>query len=93
MNIGLFLTFLIADKLNKPVKLKNQKLVRYAIEMNYIQYVVEGYDDNLNPICKEDSYSLEFEGRKALYTFQTQFITWLISIFALIISILAYLKK
>lgn len=93
MNIGLFFKFLISDKLNKPVKLKNQKLVRYAIEMNYIQYVVEGYDDNLNPICKEDSYSLEFEWRKALYTFQTQFITWLISIFALIISILAYLKK
>ena len=67
MNIGLFFKFLISDKLNKPVKLKNQKLVRYAIEMNYIQYIVEGYDDDLNPICKENSYSLEFEGRNSIH--------------------------
>lgn len=74
MNLSLFFKFLIADKLNKPVKLRDKKLVKYALEMNYIQYIVEKYDSNLNAICEKDLYSLEFEGRKALYTFQTQFI-------------------
>lgn len=93
MNLSLFFKFLIADKLNKPVKLRDKKLVKYALEMNYIQYIVEKYDSNLNAICEKDLYSLEFEGRKALYTFQTQFITWLISLLALFISVLAYLKN
>ena len=93
MKLSSLFKFLIAEKLNKPVKLRDKKLVKYALEMIYIQYIVEKYDSNLNEICEKDLYSLEFEGRKALYTFQTQFITWLISLLALFISVLAYLKK
>ncbi|EHI70622.1 hypothetical protein ACVRY7_00840 [Streptococcus ictaluri] len=93
MNISLFFKLLTADIFHKPVKIKNKEMVDYALRMNYVQYIVEGYRDNLEPIIKKDRYSLELEGKKALYALQIQFITWLISILALVISVLAYLKK
>lgn len=92
MTIYLFIKFWVADKLKQPIHLKNKTIIDYAISMKFVEYIILDFDSDLIPVVKKNQFNLTHEGRKAYYNFQSQMITWIIAITALLISLLAYLR-
>ena len=96
MNTSIYLKLWIANIFKKVKISENYKHLDLMQDEGFIEQLPDGTRGEVAgfpAMNYSDYYSITIKGKKALFTFQSTVITRIISVIALIISLLSYFKK
>jgi len=96
LNFSIYLKLWIANLFKKVKINENYKHLDLLLNEGLVDQLPDGTWGEISgfpAMNYGEYYSITIDGKKALFTFQSSLVTRLLSMIALIISILSYLKK